>query len=168
MAIETLPKERYLFGLIQRNDHQELRKAILQEDGTLKQGVENLTYKRWRQKEEPLLGRLLFEACDDGRLECACILADCCEETAINQLYVHRIEWSYTPYPLTCTPLHIACRHGNIDIAKHLVKCKAKVDKTDWNGDLPVHRAAWNGRLEVIKYLLDLQSDTISVKNNVS
>ena len=35
-------------------------------------------------------------------------------------------------------------------------------------GDLPVHHAAWNGKLDVVKCLLDLQPDTISVKNNVS
>ena len=36
------------------------------------------------------------------------------------------------------------------------------------NGDLPVHLAAWNGHLELVKYLLDLQPDTISAKNGVS
>ena len=35
-------------------------------------------------------------------------------------------------------------------------------------GDLPVHLAACKGKLDVVKYLLDLQRDTISVKNNVS
>ena len=35
-------------------------------------------------------------------------------------------------------------------------------------GYLPVHLAAHNGKLDVVKYLLDIQSDTISVKNNVS
>ena len=35
-------------------------------------------------------------------------------------------------------------------------------------GDLPVHCAAYNGKLDVVKCLLDVQSDTISVKNNVS
>ena len=33
---------------------------------------------------------------------------------------------------------------------------------------LPVHMAARNGKLDVVKCLLDLQPDTISVKNNVS
>ena len=36
------------------------------------------------------------------------------------------------------------------------------------DGDLPVHRAAYKGKLDVVKYLLDLQPDTISVKSNVS
>ena len=35
-------------------------------------------------------------------------------------------------------------------------------------GELPVHLAAYNGKLDVVKCLLDLQPDTISVKNNVS
>ena len=35
-------------------------------------------------------------------------------------------------------------------------------------GGLPVHLAARNGKLDVVKCLLDLQSDTISVKDNVS
>ena len=34
--------------------------------------------------------------------------------------------------------------------------------------DLPVHNAACEGHLELVKYLLDLQPDTISAKNNVS
>ena len=36
------------------------------------------------------------------------------------------------------------------------------------DGDLPVNRAAWSGKQDVVKCLLDLQPDTISVKNNVS
>ncbi|XP_065188557.1 uncharacterized protein LOC135819301 isoform X2 [Sycon ciliatum] len=158
MAMETLPEEWYLLSLVRRNDHQELRKAILQEDGTLKEGVENQTYINSDGEEEPLLGRLLSEACDGGCLECACILADCCGETVINQLY--RKSWG----SWECTPLHMACRHDNIDIAKHLVKCKAKVDKTDSTGDLPVHDAADTGHLEVVKYLLDVQPDMVSVE----
>ena len=35
-------------------------------------------------------------------------------------------------------------------------------------GYLPVHCAAHNGKLDVVKYLLDIQSDTISVKSTVS
>ena len=34
--------------------------------------------------------------------------------------------------------------------------------------DLPVHRAADNGHLDVVKYLVDLQPDTVSVKDKVS
>ena len=36
------------------------------------------------------------------------------------------------------------------------------------HGNLPVHRAAFGGHLELVKYLLDLQPDTISAKNDVS
>ncbi|XP_065195364.1 uncharacterized protein LOC135826691 [Sycon ciliatum] len=60
----------------------------------------------------------------------------------------------------------MACGMGQIAIAKHLVKCKAKVDKTDDNGDLPVHSSASEGHLEVVKYLLELQPDTISVQDS--
>ena len=35
-------------------------------------------------------------------------------------------------------------------------------------GNLPVHRAAFGGHLELVKYLLDLQPDTISAKTDVS
>ena len=59
MATETLPEAEYLFSLVEKNDHQELRKAILQEDGTLKEGVENLTYaNQWRHKEPLLVGNM--------------------------------------------------------------------------------------------------------------
>ncbi|XP_065194533.1 uncharacterized protein LOC135825830 isoform X2 [Sycon ciliatum] len=160
MAAETLSKEEYLLGLVKSNNHEELRKEILHEDITLKEAVANLTYTNGEGEKEPLVGRLLFNACDDGRLECACILADCCGETVINQLY----RYTTANGVWRGTPLHKACRMGQIDIAKHLVKCKAKVDKTDDNGDLPVHDTAWKGHVEVVKYLLDLQPDTISVK----
>ena len=36
------------------------------------------------------------------------------------------------------------------------------------NGEIPVHYATDKGHLEVVKYLLDLQPDTISAKNDVS
>ncbi|XP_065188562.1 uncharacterized protein LOC135819306 [Sycon ciliatum] len=32
-------------------------------------------------------------------------------------------------------------------------------------GSLPVHRAAYNGHLDVVKYVVDLQPDTVSIKN---
>eukprot|EP00117_Sycon_ciliatum_P035334 scpid96399/ scgid26811/ len=127
MATESLSKEEYLLRLVQSNNHEELRKEILHEDITLKEDVANSTYTNEEGEKEPLVGRLLFNACDDGRLECACILADCCGETVINQLYRYTTAngiWRRTP-------LHMACLIGQINIAKHLVKCKAKVDKTD-------------------------------------
>ncbi|XP_065188488.1 uncharacterized protein LOC135819246 [Sycon ciliatum] len=158
MATETLPKAEYLLSLVERNEHQQLRKAILQEDGTLKEGVSNLIYTNKKKEKEPLLGRLLFKACDEGHLECACILADCCGETVINQLYRSVSVWK-------CTPLQMACAQGYVDIAEHLVKCKAKVDKTDSYGNFPVHKAASYGHLKVVKYLLDIQPDMVSVKD---
>ena len=36
------------------------------------------------------------------------------------------------------------------------------------SGDLPVHNAASKGHLEGVKYLLNVQPDTISAKNDVS
>ena len=36
------------------------------------------------------------------------------------------------------------------------------------DGDIPVHRAAFGGHLEVVKYLLDLQPNMIFAKNDVS
>ena len=36
------------------------------------------------------------------------------------------------------------------------------------DSDLPVHLAAWKGHVEVVKYLLELQPDMISVKGMVS
>ncbi|XP_065189385.1 serine/threonine-protein phosphatase 6 regulatory ankyrin repeat subunit C-like [Sycon ciliatum] len=158
MATETLNKAEYLLSLVKRNDHQELKKEILQEDGTLKEGVEELTCTNDIGEEETLLGRLLFCACNNGWLECACILADCCGETVINQLYLYDDEWRYTP-------LHRACIQGYIDIAKYLVKCKANVDETGWLGRIPVHDAAYAGSLEVVKYLLELHPETVSAKD---
>ena len=55
MATETRNKAEYLLSLVKRNDHQELKKEILQEDGTLKEGVDELTYTNDDREKEPLL-----------------------------------------------------------------------------------------------------------------
>ena len=55
MATKTRNKAEYLLSLVKRNDHQELKKEILQEDGTLKEGVEELTCTTHIGEEETLL-----------------------------------------------------------------------------------------------------------------
>ena len=67
--------------------------------------------------------------------------------------------------PLCCaddgsTPLHLASQTGDINIVRYLVNELSKflplkdiITSRDINGDAPIHRAALNGHLEIIKHL---------------
>lgn len=57
------------------------------------------------------------------------------------------------------TPLHEACNHGFMDIAKQLLKAGANVNAQGLDNDLPLHDAAINGHAKVqISYLSDFLS----------
>ena len=55
-----------------------------------------------------------------------------------------------------CTPLHLACQNGHLDVAKYLVdekKCNPACTNND--GWTPLHSACLTGQLDVAKYLID-------------
>ena len=47
------------------------------------------------------------------------------------------------------TPLHEACNHGYIDVAKQLLKAGANVNVQGYGNDTPLHDAAINGHRKV-------------------
>lgn len=59
-----------------------------------------------------------------------------------------------TVYLCTClfagwTPLHEACNHGYMDVAKQLLKAGANVNVQGYGNDTPLHDAAINGHQKV-------------------
>jgi hemoglobin len=53
-----------------------------------------------------------------------------------------------------CTPLHMAARRGNVEIARALLDCGAAIEKPDSLGDTPLRRAVNCGKTEVAALLL--------------
>ena len=53
------------------------------------------------------------------------------------------------------TLLHIACSHGSLPIAQHLVtQCKANPDCQNNRGETPLHNASKDGHLDIIEWLI--------------
>jgi ankyrin repeat protein len=63
------------------------------------------------------------------------------------------------------TPLHLATRYGNRDIAQRLLDHGADVNVKDNYGSTPLHGAAYKGYKEVAELLLVKDAD-INAKNN--
>ncbi len=53
------------------------------------------------------------------------------------------------------TPLHLACRYGNVDAAKLLVDNGAETDVMDDRGGTPMRRAARSGHTTIVRLLLE-------------
>ncbi|KFU83589.1 85 kDa calcium-independent phospholipase A2 [Chaetura pelagica] len=52
-----------------------------------------------------------------------------------------------------CTPLHLACRRGDVECLLELLECQARVDITDRNGDTVFHYAVRGNGPQVIELL---------------
>ena len=53
------------------------------------------------------------------------------------------------------TPLHYACQHGRVDVARRLItNCQCSIESKDVQGCTPLHTAAQYGQVETLKYLL--------------
>ena len=53
-----------------------------------------------------------------------------------------------------CTPLHMAARRGNVEIAEALLDCGADIDVRDSKGDTPLQRALNCRKPELASLLL--------------
>lgn len=62
------------------------------------------------------------------------------------------------------SPLHVAVRNGNLDIAQFLIEQGAAVDVRGKNDYTPLHNAAWNGNMDMVKLLLNAGAD-ITARN---
>ena len=66
------------------------------------------------------------------------------------------------------TGLMIACGHGALEVAEAFVDKGAKLDAVDFQGWAPIHHAAQNGRLEVVKKVTEAALKKFGSENYVS
>ena len=64
-----------------------------------------------------------------------------------------------------CTPLHMAARRGNLEIAEALLDCGADIDARDSLGDTPLRRAVNCDKIQVASLLLARGADARSIGN---
>ena len=71
---------------------------------------------------------------------------------------------------INCTPLHIAARHGMINIVIRLLKAKANPNIQTTEGMTPLHEATYFAHVEVIKILFKEKADPniLDYKNGMS
>ena len=53
------------------------------------------------------------------------------------------------------TPLHIACTHGNVEIASMLIAHGGSLRSTDYENSTPLHHACLEGHLGVVQLLFE-------------
>ena len=61
-----------------------------------------------------------------------------------------------------CTPLHIACRAGHIDVCRLLIDSGADLNIPDDTGETPLHRSIEHGDATVVTLLLNAGADACS------
>ena len=64
------------------------------------------------------------------------------------------------------TPLHLAARHGRIEVVRLLIENKADVDMKDKSGETPLHEAAKMNQKEVAGMLIQSGADINARDNN--
>ena len=67
------------------------------------------------------------------------------------------------------TPLYYACQEGHLACVLALLEAKASVFVPTYNGQLPIHAAAYKNRVEIVKNLLDYgcSLDMVSCIGNI-
>ncbi|KYO36334.1 85/calcium-independent phospholipase A2 [Alligator mississippiensis] len=65
-----------------------------------------------------------------------------------------------------CTPLHLACRKGDIKCLRELMDCHARLDITDRNGETVFHYAVRGGSPEIIELLGKTSSVALNYLSN--
>ena len=57
------------------------------------------------------------------------------------------------------TPLHLASRNGEEEVARMLIECGADVAAQNKDGETPLHRASQKGKVEVTRMLIECGAD---------
>ena len=63
------------------------------------------------------------------------------------------------------TPLHVACRNGQLVLVRHFLKQGVNVDVQDNQGNTPLHIAAKGGFAEIAKALVQAGASTSSANS---
>ena len=85
---------------------------------------------------------------------------DLVEEALQNNGYINILDFHLN------TPLHYACRYNHIDVARTLIKKRARVDIANFKGYTPILEAAENGHAEMVRIMIMEAHANIKVKNN--
>jgi ankyrin repeat protein len=72
----------------------------------------------------------------------------------VKELLIHGARVNDCGNMVSETPLQVACKHGYIQVVAVLIANKADVNALDKYGRSALHKAAYEGRTEVVKFLL--------------
>lgn len=85
--------------------------------------------------------------------------------TQIIQLLISRngeIEWMDEQ---KCTPLHLACKKGNLESVALLLNMGANIYAQDFRQWTPLHYGSYNGYRKVCNYLLKWEADKDTLRD---
>ena len=89
------------------------------------------------------------------------------EDPAVCQVLIDAGADIETKDDLGRSPLHLACRSGELDVAKMLVKAGAGMCVTDNDGDTCLTLASYSGHTETLKMLVEAGADVSVTVNNI-
>lgn len=92
---------------------------------------------------QPMRGTLLHEAARSGSLRTLCWLIDT-QALSVGAQAAGNV-----------TPLHLACKHGHVEIVRALLARQSFVDTPDAFGETPLHEALFAGHHEIARVLID-------------
>lgn len=92
---------------------------------------------------QPMRGTLLHEAARSGSLRTLCWLIDA-QALPVGAQAARNV-----------TPLHLASKHGHVEIVRALLARQSFVDTPDMYGGTPLHEALFAGHHEIARFLID-------------
>ena len=87
------------------------------------------------------------------------------EDPAVCEVFIDAGPDIETKDDLGRSPLHLACRSGELAVVKMLVKAGVDVRVTDNEGDTCLTLAAYFGRIETVRYLVGLKDVDVNQKD---
>uniref|UniRef100_A0A7M4FQ74 phospholipase A2 n=1 Tax=Crocodylus porosus TaxID=8502 RepID=A0A7M4FQ74_CROPO len=108
----------------------------------------------YESSQQPLQLEVLQQLSDCFRSHPSWSLAHVAVEMGLRESFQHNHIQSClnsTQCEDDCTPLHLACRKGDIECLRELMDCHARLDITDKNGETVFHYAVRGGSPEIIE-----------------